>query len=104
LCNFTRNAATCVLCSPFWIQKFDDNGENPKATKVMNFMLTADHRFIDGATGAYMNTGIKAVWSNPELFDVPYDVLEKRHGYGSKPVKKPIRGNANPVDEKKKED
>lgn len=34
LCNFTRNAATCVLCTPHWQYLLDDNGQNGKSVKV----------------------------------------------------------------------
>jgi hypothetical protein len=34
LCNFTRNAATCVLCTPHWQYKLDENGQNGKSVKV----------------------------------------------------------------------
>lgn len=84
LCNFTRNAATCVLCSPYWEQRFDENGQNGKVEKVLNFMWTCDHRFIDGAGGADLMKNIKAVWENPEAFDKPYEELKAIYKYGEK--------------------
>jgi hypothetical protein len=34
LCNFTRNAATCVLCTPHWQWMLDNEGKNGKSVKV----------------------------------------------------------------------
>jgi len=74
LCNFTRNAITAVLCTPYWTQTFDDNGENAKVEKVINFMWTGDHRFIDGSAGSVILKGIDEVFRNPEKFDQDYEI------------------------------
>jgi len=68
LCNFTRNAATCVLCTPHWQWQLDENGQNGKSVKVCNFMWTCDHRFIDGAAGSKLIDGVTEVFERPERF------------------------------------
>lgn len=68
LCNFTRNAATCVLCTPHWQWLLDDNGQNGKSVEVCNFMWTCDHRFIDGAAGSKLIDAVNEVFNNPEKF------------------------------------
>jgi len=74
LVMFTRNTVTAVLCTPYWTQTFDDNGENCKTEKVMNFMWTADHRYIDGSAGSVVLKGIDEVFRNPEKFDQNYEI------------------------------
>lgn len=47
LCSFTRNIATVVLCSP--LLKPSVHEGQIKARKLMNVMITFDHRYQDGS-------------------------------------------------------
>ena len=63
LCSFTRNIATVVLCSPI-LKPVVHNGEI-KARRMLNVMMTFDHRYQDGAGVPKMLGGFKDVWVNP---------------------------------------
>lgn len=69
LVNFSRNAATWVLCEPYWEMDYDENGQNATLMKKLNFMCTVDHRFIDGSGGTVIMKTIKDVFANPEKYD-----------------------------------
>lgn len=63
LCSFTRNIATVVLCSPS-LKPVVHEGQI-KARRMVNVMITFDHRYQDGsAVGKMMNNFID-VFYNP---------------------------------------
>ena len=64
--NFTRSMATVVMCAPKE-RVIVENGEM-KIAKIMNVMLTFDHRYLDGGAGPKMMGPVTEVWENPEKF------------------------------------
>lgn len=61
--NLTRAIATVVLCTPKQ-RPIVHNGDIV-AAKIMNVMITFDHRYLDGASGSKLSQNIMDVWNNP---------------------------------------
>lgn len=66
LCSFTRNVATVVLCAPK-MRPVVHEGEI-KARKILNIMITFDHRYQDGAGLPKMMGNFVEVWTNPQKY------------------------------------
>lgn len=64
--NFCRSIATVVLCTPKE-RAVVENGQI-KAAKIMNMMVTFDHRYLDGAGATKMFDPIYDVWNNPAKY------------------------------------
>lgn len=64
--NFSRSVASVVLCTP-QEKPIVDNGEI-KIAKIMNMMITFDHRYMDGAGAAKMFAPLYDVWYNPAKY------------------------------------
>jgi hypothetical protein len=63
ICSFTRNIATFVLCSPSLKPVVHEN--EIKARKMLNVMITFDHRYQDGSGLPKMMNSFMDVWNNP---------------------------------------
>ena len=67
LCSLTRNFMCVTACTP------EDRAvvENGAVVirKKMNLMVTADHRYLDGAAAPKMKKAVDAVWNDPSKFD-----------------------------------
>lgn len=64
--NFTRSIATVVLCSPKE-RAIVESGQI-KIGKIMNMMITFDHRYLDGAGATKMFGPVQDVWNNPAKY------------------------------------
>ena len=64
--NFTRSIASVVLCTPKERAVVEDG--QIKVAKMMNFMITFDHRYLDGAGATKMFDPIFDVWNNPAKY------------------------------------
>ena len=67
LCSLTRNFMCVTACSPEE-RAVVENGV-VVIRKKMNLMVTADHRYLDGAAAPKLKKAVDAVWSDPSKFD-----------------------------------
>jgi pyruvate/2-oxoglutarate dehydrogenase complex dihydrolipoamide acyltransferase (E2) component len=65
--NFTRTMATIVMCTP-QDRPIVEDGQIVVA-KMMNVMITFDHRYLDGKIASTMFSSITDVWNNPDKYE-----------------------------------